>query len=159
GKARPASPLESTQLGFCAAYREDYRTAVRFYADAFTAEPGLASPLRTPPARSDAACCAAAAAAGKGKHSAPLGKQEPLALRRHALTGLRPALKPYRGLLEKPPQAGPSIQQRLAHWLGNALLAGVRDTQGLAKLPEEERQQWQKLWVDVAALRKKASPP
>jgi hypothetical protein len=37
----------------------------------------------------------------------------------------------------------------MQHWLADNDLAGVRDPGGLAKLPEGERQDWQKLWADV----------
>jgi hypothetical protein len=35
-------------------------------------------------------------------------------------------------------------------------LAGVRETAALDKVSPEERAAWQKLWAEVAALRKKA---
>jgi hypothetical protein len=38
----------------------------------------------------------------------------------------------------------------LEHWLKDADLAGVRDKHALDTLPEEERANWQALWVDVA---------
>jgi hypothetical protein len=44
------------------------------------------------------------------------------------------------------------IRQRLAHWLQDADLAGVRDAKSLDALPARERDAWCKLWVDVAAL-------
>jgi hypothetical protein len=34
-------------------------------------------------------------------------------------------------------------------------LASVRDAAAVAKLPEERRKQWNKLWADVAAVLKK----
>jgi hypothetical protein len=40
----------------------------------------------------------------------------------------------------------------------DADLAGVRDPLALEKLPEAERQDWQKLWADVDALVKKTQP-
>jgi hypothetical protein len=48
------------------------------------------------------------------------------------------------------------IRQRLAHWQQDADLAAVRDDKALSLLPEKERQEWRKLWADVAALRKNA---
>ena len=36
---------------------------------------------------------------------------------------------------------------------------GVRSDQALARLPEDERADWQKLWQEVEALRKQASGP
>lgn len=48
------------------------------------------------------------------------------------------------------------VQQVLSHWQVDQDLAGVREAIALAKLPEAERVEWQKLWADVAALLKKA---
>jgi hypothetical protein len=33
----------------------------------------------------------------------------------------------------------------------------VRDKDALAKLPEDERKKWQKLWADVSALLERAA--
>jgi hypothetical protein len=43
------------------------------------------------------------------------------------------------------------------HWQKDTDLSGVRDPAALAKLPEDERRQWQKLWDDVEALRQRAA--
>ena len=40
----------------------------------------------------------------------------------------------------------------LSDWQTDPALAGVRDAAALAKLPEAERKEWQRLWADVAAL-------
>jgi hypothetical protein len=53
-------------------------------------------------------------------------------------------------------KARPAVIQQLQHWLGDSDFAGVRGEQALAKLPEPERQAWQKVWSDVDALRAKA---
>ncbi len=42
--------------------------------------------------------------------------------------------------------------QVLTHWREDDDLAGVRDADALAKLPDAERQEWQKLWQEVEAL-------
>jgi hypothetical protein len=49
----------------------------------------------------------------------------------------------------------------LQRWLGEPGLAGVRDPDALARLPEPERQAWQKLWADVAdtVARAEGTPP
>jgi hypothetical protein len=36
-------------------------------------------------------------------------------------------------------------------------LAGVRDKEALARLPDHERASWRRLWADVAALLKKVT--
>ena len=49
------------------------------------------------------------------------------------------------------------MRQRLGHWLEDTDLVSVRGPDALAKLPEAERKDWQKLWADVAALLQKAA--
>jgi hypothetical protein len=44
----------------------------------------------------------------------------------------------------------------LQHWQTDPDLAGLRDPEPLAKLPESEQEACRKLWADVAALLKKA---
>ena len=45
---------------------------------------------------------------------------------------------------------GEVLQSSLADWLSDSALACVRDPAGLAKLPDAERESWQRLWRDVA---------
>jgi hypothetical protein len=59
--------------------------------------------------------------------------------------------------LESDPTADRAAgQQALRHWQKDPDLAGIRDQEGLATLPSEERAACAKLWADVAALLKKA---
>jgi hypothetical protein len=44
------------------------------------------------------------------------------------------------------------VDWSLSAWQKDPALAGVRDRDGLAKLPDAEREQWQRLWADVAAV-------
>ena len=48
------------------------------------------------------------------------------------------------------------MQRTLKHWQEDTDLVGLRDAAALAKLPEAERAEWQKLWAEVESLRKKA---
>jgi hypothetical protein len=50
----------------------------------------------------------------------------------------------------------PTLLQRLRHWQNDSDLAGVRDPEALARLPEAERAAWRKLWGDVADLLRRA---
>jgi hypothetical protein len=43
----------------------------------------------------------------------------------------------------------------MQHWQSDADLASVRDREALGKLSEGERDAWQKLWADVAALQRR----
>jgi hypothetical protein len=45
----------------------------------------------------------------------------------------------------------------MRHWLNDPDFAGVRGPDALAKLPEAERQEWQKLWADVQRLLDRAA--
>ena len=46
--------------------------------------------------------------------------------------------------------------QRLRQWRPDSDLAGIRDATALAKLPPAERAACAQLWIDVAALLRKA---
>jgi tetratricopeptide (TPR) repeat protein/serine/threonine protein kinase len=46
---------------------------------------------------------------------------------------------------------------RMGEWLADSSFAGVRGRKALAKLPEVERQAWQKFWADVTDLRNRRS--
>ena len=45
-----------------------------------------------------------------------------------------------------------AVQRTLHHWQSDPDLAGLRDPAALAKLPQKERDEWQQLWANVAAL-------
>jgi len=49
-----------------------------------------------------------------------------------------------------------SLVETLRHWKVDTKMAGVRDPEALAKLPEPERKEWQSLWADVEALLERA---
>ena len=157
GKARPAGPTEQLELAaFCLLYKEHYRAAAGFLADAFAAEPELAGDLGAQH-RYHAACSAALAAAGKGEDAKRLPERVVLTLRRQALRWLRADLAAYAQLAGRDdPKLRQTIRQRLGHWQKDADLAPVRDAEALNKMPEYERDAWRKLWAGVEALRKKA---
>jgi hypothetical protein len=95
--------------------------------------------------------CSPAAAAGD------LGDTERADLRKQALDWLRVDLAAYAkmrdgGAADKQQFVG----ERLRHWQTDADLAGIRDEAALGKLPAAEREDWRRLWADVAALLKDA---
>jgi len=53
--------------------------------------------------------------------------------------------------------SGPNIAPTLQHWKADTDLAGIRDEKELAKLPEEERAAFKKLWIGVDQLLTKAA--
>jgi hypothetical protein len=52
----------------------------------------------------------------------------------------------------KPAEAGPTLARKLTHWREGPDFARVRGMEALAKLPEGERGDWQKLWADVEEM-------
>ncbi len=133
-----------------------HRTASRLYAEAFAADPKLAEDLDAG-RRYDAACFAALAAAGHGADPAELDEQERARLRKQAIGWLQAGLSALTKQIAtvKPPDRA-QVQKELRHWQNDADLAGVRDRELLAKLPEAEGKEWQALWAEVQALMDRA---
>jgi tetratricopeptide (TPR) repeat protein len=154
-KAKPANAAEQLALAqLCQQYKRRHAAASRFYADAFAADPRLAGDLKQQH-RYYAACNAALAAAGQGEDGKPLTAEERVRLRRQALDWLRADLAVYQKLaIGKDPAAKRAVRQRLTHWQADSNLAAVRGGRALDKLPEDEREAWQRLWDDVDALLK-----
>jgi tetratricopeptide (TPR) repeat protein len=133
--------------------------AARLYSDAFAAEPSLAEdvPAGT---RYCAARAAALAGCGRGKDADSLRDQERALRRRQALDWLRQDLAWWAGRLDNGnAQTSARARQRLRSWQGDPDLAGVRAGDAFARLPDEERQRWERLWSDVDALLRRASAP
>jgi Flp pilus assembly protein TadD/serine/threonine protein kinase len=153
GDAQPAGVAEQLALAdLCQQpYKRLYAAAARFYADAFAAEPKLADDLRFQH-RYNAACDAALAGCGQGKDAAKLDDKERTRLRRQAVDWLRADLAAWTKLLDRDPKQARAVAQTLQHWQAEADLAGLRDKDALAKLPEAEQVTCQKLWADVRAL-------
>jgi hypothetical protein len=122
------------------------------FRDAFRQDGKLAEDL-TDAYRYKAACYAALAAAGKGEDASGLEEGDRAALRKQALDWLSADVKANRAAAEKV-SGRQAVRQRLTSWLRDPRLAGVRDERSLAKLPDEEREQWRKLWANVDALTK-----
>jgi tetratricopeptide (TPR) repeat protein len=156
GEIQPTDAAERVELAALCQLpcKQLYATAARFYRDAFAAEPKLAAD-----ARYDAACVAALAGCGQGKDADHLDAAERARWRQQARDWLRDDLTGWGKALDpgKAP-AAPAVEQTLRHWQTDADLAGVRDPDALAQLPEAERTAWQQLWADVEALRAKAAP-
>jgi tetratricopeptide (TPR) repeat protein/serine/threonine protein kinase len=156
----PGQPADAAErLAFaqlCQQYKKLPRAAARFYADAFAAEPKLAADLRAGH-RYNAACAAALAAAGQGEDAMKLADEERTRLRQQALDWLRVDLAAWTQVLDKgPPQARQVLAQTLQHWQKDADFAALREKAALDKLPAAERDSWQRLWADVAALLQRA---
>ena len=100
---------------------------------------------------------AALAGCGEGEEAAKLKEEEKSKLRRQARDWLQADLDHYaKQIKEGKAQAAMQVAHRLSHWQHDADFVGVRDPKEIAKLPDEEKQAWQKLWSDVQQLHKAA---
>jgi serine/threonine-protein kinase len=160
GEAEPASAAERVEFArLCGSYKRQYVPAYRLYAEAFAADPKLADDLDRWH-RYNAACSAALAAVGRGEQADPLPDKAALMLRRQALRWLRADLAAYTCLATGAEAAArQTVRQLLTHWQQDSDLATVRDPAALDRLPDDERQQWRRLWDDVATLLHKVEAP
>jgi tetratricopeptide (TPR) repeat protein len=159
GTEKPANAAEQVEFARLCHLKKLYAAAARFFADAFAAEPKLAQDVPGG-VRYDAACAAALAGCAPEKDADKPDGKERARLRRQARDWLRKDLTWWARKLENgTAQARLSAAQRLQHWQSDPDLAGVRDRDGLARLPDEEREQWERLWSEVAALLRRVGGP
>jgi tetratricopeptide (TPR) repeat protein len=153
GKAVPANGDERIELAQLCVYKQRHRSALRFYEEAFSTQPTLLAANRYYAARA-----AALAGCGQGQEADKLDDPERARLRRQALDWLRTDLEAQgRQLDTGPARTAANVAKILQHaWLADFAFVGVRGPQALAKLPEAERPEWQKLWKDVADMLKRA---
>ena len=156
GDFRPQSNDERLALAELCKLKHLHRASAGLYADVFAADSRLAGDLKAGH-RYDAACFAALAAAGKGEDATTLDDKEKGRLRNQALTWLQADLAIQAKLVQggKPADRA-EVQAKIRHWQKDPDLAGVRDPEALAELPEAERLEWQRFWKEVEALRAKA---
>ena len=150
GTAKPANAAEALTLTELCHLRKRYVAAVRFAAEALAAKPELGANPQTG-LLDLAASAAVLAAAGQGIDAGDLSGEERGRLRQQALDWLRADLKAW---TKRADQAGgrPQLRRTLLHWQKNPELASVREAKEQEKLPTADRQAWQRLWADVAAL-------
>jgi tetratricopeptide (TPR) repeat protein len=106
----------------------------------------------------NAACTSALAGCGQGNDADKLDTAERSRLRQQSLTWLAAEFATWTKRADTPAER-PKIRQTMQHWQNDTDFAGVRGAEELAKLPEAERAAWQKLWADVAALRRRCEEP
>jgi tetratricopeptide (TPR) repeat protein/serine/threonine protein kinase len=148
GKTTPASAQERTELAMICFAKALNASAARFYGEAFKADNKLAAAHRFFAAR-----VAAMAGCGQAKDIDWFGNPERSEMRRQALDWLHDELEAHRLFMEKEgAKAAPNVAGNMSAWLADPAFAGVRGPEALAKLPEAERQPWEKLWKDVADL-------
>jgi Tfp pilus assembly protein PilF/tRNA A-37 threonylcarbamoyl transferase component Bud32 len=157
GEAKPDGAAEQLSLAIlCQHYKKRFAAAARFYAGALAAKPELGADMKNGH-RYNAACAAALAVAGKGIDAGKLAAEEKSRLRGQALKWLQADLAWWgKRLAAGKPGDRREAQQTLRHWQQDPDLAGVRTWDELARLPEGEAKAWAKLWIDVAALLRRA---
>jgi serine/threonine protein kinase/Tfp pilus assembly protein PilF len=145
----PKFTLPHNNLGMCLQARGSLEEAMAEYRRAIAIDPEDALGRNKLGACLYAAACAAIrSAAGQGSGEARLDEAERAGLRRQALNRLRECLELRTRLL----QGGNAVSWPLWTWPTDAALASVRDPAALATLSDAERELWQRLWADVAAL-------
>ena len=151
GEVKPRAGKEHIELANVCFFKKLYHASVRFFADAFAADPATADDP-TQQNRQTAAEGAALAAAGRGEDVGGIGDEERTRLRAQALDWLRAALAFH----AKRAAAGEwaVAANTLAQWQNDPYLADVRDPEALASIAAEERREFIQLWADVAALRR-----
>jgi hypothetical protein len=148
----PRDNAERLALAQRAYDTQRHATAARLWAEAFDSDPELAENRRTQH-RYSAACAAALGAAGQGRNDEPAPDADAKTrLRQQALGWLKSELTAWEKLIEKgPDQARAFVAATLRHWRADTDLAGVREPEAMAKLPDHERNDWQALWAEVDA--------
>jgi eukaryotic-like serine/threonine-protein kinase len=152
GKYAPQENFERLALVGECRFRNLNCAAAKLYADAFAADPTLTEDARCCH-RYNAACAAALAGAGIGNDADKLGENEKAAWRKQSCKWLTSELESMARRMQSVPTENyaPSIWL-LKQWQINSDLAGLRDHNSLEKLPADERQEWIKLWSDIARL-------
>jgi serine/threonine-protein kinase len=135
-----------------------YAASARFFAEAYAEDPALTDNVEVGRRYYGAVFAAARAGCGDGKDDPPPDEAERARLRHQALSWFRDELVLWRKQLSTGPEdVRKAVREKLSYSLrGEAALAGVRDSDVLAKLPDEEQKAWRALWADVDTLLKKA---
>jgi tetratricopeptide (TPR) repeat protein len=126
--------------------------AAGFYASVLAAQPSLADDLEAGH-RFHAACAAALAGCGVGADAGKLDERRRAELRKQALDWLTAEYDAWaqRHRLSKPADLR-VVTAAVRAWQWSADLATVRDEKALARLPLDERRNWQAFWAKVAGL-------
>ena len=160
GTTGPRTTAEGLDLARLCLDRDRPAAAARLYADAFAADPGLAEERGRPRHRLAAARAAALAGRGKGRDDPPPDAEAQAASAGRRSAGSRRSWRPgRRSWIRATGAAARRRSPRWSHGDTDPDLAGVREPEALAALPEAERAGWRALWAAVDALRKRTGTP
>jgi serine/threonine-protein kinase len=155
GAVQPQSAVERLDLAQLCRLKRRYGVAVRFYQEAFAAQPDLTDP-RNGVHRYQAACAAARAGCGEGIDAASSAGPTAQRWRQQALDWLRADLACWsKSLAGGEPTEVRTVRETLALWQRVSDLKSLRDAAALSRLPEAEQKAWRGFWADVAALRER----
>ena len=168
GEERPKDLAETILFARMCKSLQRYAASVRFFEEAFAKDPTLAEDPNA--GRIYVARCAVLGGTISGKDDPPLDVAGRARLRKQGLNWLRDELAKEKTLLWKGPDLPPGsrgkpqtradvlseLRHRLEEWKRQRDLVEVRDPDGLVKLPEAERKDWQAFWAEVDALLLKA---
>jgi hypothetical protein len=149
---KPVDAAEAAALAQFASNRALHATAARFWSLALHGDPKMGDNRQGSP-RYDAARAAALARCGQSKDEPPPDYAARAKLRAQAIEWLKTELASWSGSLEKKPAPDRvPVVRVLEYWKADPDLAGVRDSDALAKLPEPDRKAWSNLRADVDSV-------
>ncbi|MBI1191092.1 MAG: protein kinase [Tepidisphaera sp.] len=143
-----SDPSERVRFASLSRYKGRFAEAAHLYADSFAADPALAEDIMRG-LRYEAACAAALAGVGAGAH-AP-GPAEQAKWREQARAWLQADIDVMRPTLMND-TAPRQLRDRLTLLLSSPVLAGIRDPEAIAALPQDEQAKCLALWSQVRDL-------
>jgi tetratricopeptide (TPR) repeat protein len=161
GRSDPRDPAEAVAFAdLCGQpFQRRYVLAVRLFEKAFAADPRLADDL-TRLHRYNAACSAALAAAGKAKDGDKLAPADRAALRGKALTWLQADLAVRQKQANSAdPAERKQAAAKLAHWLRDTDLDGLRPGADRTGWAPDEAAAWDRFWAEVRTALDQANRP
>ena len=151
-KWRPATPDELFDFVRMSYDEKRYATAAGLLAEAFRAAPKLGDDRNTQ-VRYHAACFAARRPPATAWTIRPVTTPPGPGSAARRWAGSKAERDAWTKLLDSGrPEDRLTVVRALQHWQKDPDLAGVRDREPLAKLPEAERREWQSLWATAEAL-------
>jgi serine/threonine-protein kinase len=159
GERKPANAAEYAELGQLCVYKRLYAASALFYQQAFDLDAKLADNLRAGH-RYQAARAAALAGCGHDAENKQLDDAARSRWRQKARDWLSADLALRQKQLETgKPEERTTVLYALHHWRTHNDLAGVRDPDGLSRLPADEQREWRKLWSAAESLLNQARGP